>query len=161
MRTAEARKRYHVDPPLEQHAIDVGLAFTLRFGDNGPIGDDLGHIGALLAKFLGDNLPADIGVRQQDAEAPHVPGVRDRADECLRAELRRGHIGLQAIPREALGRRRSHGAELHPFELPQVELAREQALHERVDRVRTGEHDEIKPRCLSTRGVERRVVLGG
>ena len=41
-----AREGHDVDPPVEQHPVDVGFALALGIDDHGPVGDDLGDVGA-------------------------------------------------------------------------------------------------------------------
>ena len=97
-----ARERHDVDAPLEQHLEDVRFAFALGFGGDGSIRDDLGDLGAQPPQFVGDDLPADIGARQQEPPAAHVAGVRDGAHERFRAELGRRHVDLEAVAQAAV-----------------------------------------------------------
>src|SRR5580700_4648174 len=86
-----------VDPALQQHAVDVGLALALRSGGNRPVRDDLGHLGALQAEFVSDSLSPDVGPWEQDSKAAYVASLRDRADQRLGTVLRRGQIGLESV----------------------------------------------------------------
>ena len=55
LRTADALVNVTTSiSPLEQHAVDVGLALALRLGDDRAVGDDFGDVGALLAQLVGD-----------------------------------------------------------------------------------------------------------
>ena len=46
-----ARERHHVDAAVEQHAVDVRVAFLLRVLEHGAVGDDVGDDGARAAQL--------------------------------------------------------------------------------------------------------------
>ena len=81
-----ARERDDVDRALEQHAVDVGLAFALGLDRDRAVGDDFGHVRAALAQLLGDHLAPDVGARQQHALALQSAGRRRIA--CTTASAR-------------------------------------------------------------------------
>ena len=106
-----ARERDDVDAPLEQHPVDVRLAFAIGFDRDGAIGHHLGDVGALFAQLVGDQLAADVRVRQQNLLSAHVARFRQHAQHRLRSVLGRGEIDLQPVTAPAAppspGRRRT------------------------------------------------------
>ena len=57
--------------------------------EDGSVRDDLGDDGAAIAQLLGDDLAADVGPRQQDAQALERSRVGQRHDQRLGPELGR------------------------------------------------------------------------
>ena len=112
--------------------------------DHRAVRDDLGHLGALLAQLLGEQLAADVGVRQQDFPAADVAAVGDRAQHGFRAVLGRRQVDLQAVARQPLGGRRADDAQLDAAERAQILRSGQQPLDERVDGVRAREDDPVE-----------------
>src|SRR5262249_6566032 len=87
-----ARERHDIDATFEQHAVDVRLAFAVRVHGDRAVGDDLGDVGAFLPQLIGEQLAADVGVRQEDLLASDFADLRERAEDRLRTVLGRGEV---------------------------------------------------------------------
>ena len=107
-----ARERHHVDALLEQHAIDVRIAFALDLGEHRPVRDDFGHVRAALAQFLGQHFARDVRARKQKALAFDVALFAQRLHDRFGARFGRFEIDPQAVAGEAIGRCRADGHEL-------------------------------------------------
>ena len=93
-----AGEGHHVDAPVEQHAVDVGLAFALRLGDDRAIRDDLGDLGALPAQLVGDaprgRCRRAAAARAGRARSPSPPA---RATTASARYSARHQVHLQAV----------------------------------------------------------------
>jgi len=74
-----------------------GSVATVRYATN------LDDLCAVLAQLVGNDLAADVGMRQQDLLAGEVACLGQRVDERFRAIFRRHHVELEAVLREPLG----------------------------------------------------------
>jgi hypothetical protein len=149
------------DPTVEQHAVDVGLAFALRIHDRRPVSDDLGHVDSLVAELVADHLAADVGAGNQHVETLEMPRCQECVRDGVRGVLGREEIDFQPVLGEALGGRWSDCAQFGPTERPKVQWRGQQPFHERLDGIGARKHDPVEASCFRARRIERRVVFRG
>ena len=91
-------------------------------------------------------LATDVSARAEHVQALHLDCLGDGLDHGLRPELGRREVDLQTVAGQSRCRCRPDGAQLHAFELAQIVREASEALDERIDGVRTGQHDPIEHR---------------